>query len=116
MKRVANKDARTHVQNRKEFEGSNTFAEWSLGKGASEGSPRRYIVYSYGKHWPLFIWENGVWYENADRASVSTSKHRTQLHPHTQTRPLGKDAMVDIARLGFSGLVASRLNREEVSR
>jgi len=57
-------------------------------------------VYSYGKHWPLFIWENGVWYENEDRASVSTSKHRTQLHPHAETRLLPADAMRKIAAYG----------------
>jgi len=98
MKRVANKDARIRVQNRKEFEGSNTLAEWR----STTYSPRdsRYIVYSYGHHWPLFIWENGVWYENEDRASVSTSKHRTQLHPHAETRLLPAGAMREIAAHG----------------
>ena len=98
MKRVANKNARIYVQNRESFEGSHTFGEWR----STTHSPRdsRYIVCSYGMHWPLFIWENGVWYENEDKASPTTSKHRTQLHPHAETRLLPADAMREIAWQG----------------
>lgn len=35
-------------------------------------------VWSYGSHWPLAHWANdGKLYMNADRYSVTTSKHRT---------------------------------------
>lgn len=78
--KTANKDARREVANRWEFKGSNTYGEW-IGKEATTG----YVVYSYGRHWPLFIWFDGVWYENGERYSVSTSKHRSQLHPHAPT-------------------------------
>lgn len=79
--RVPNKDARIFVQEHEPFRGSNTFAEQRhLG-----GEEPAYIVFSYGYHWPLFIYTGGKWYENADRYSVSTSKHRNQLHPHCET-------------------------------
>ena len=76
MEKVANYKARLLVQELKEFKGSNTF---------SERTENCYTVYSYGKHFPLFVCIGYKWYENKDRNSVSTSKHRSQLHPHVET-------------------------------
>jgi len=92
--RVANKDARRYVQDRLPFEGSNTFGRWD-----NKGS--RYVVYSYGSHWPLFIYTENKWYENADRRSVSTSKHRTQLHPLCETE---KHPVEDMREISFAGV------------
>ena len=74
--KTANFKARQYVQNRQTFTGNNTFGE-HVGNA--------YVVYSYGYHWPLFVYVDGQWYENADRYSVSTSKHRSQLHPLCDT-------------------------------
>ena len=70
--RTANKDAYSYTENKYEFKGSNTFAE------KNEGT---YAVYSYGYHFPLYVFKNDTWYENSDKYSVSTSKHKTQLRP-----------------------------------
>ena len=70
--RTANKDGYSYTENRYEFKGSNTFAE------NNEGT---YAVYSYGYHFPLYVFKDGSWYENNDKYSVSTSKHKTQLRP-----------------------------------
>lgn len=42
-----------------------------------------YIVFSYGLHWPLFIYDHrkGQWYGNSDKYSVTTSKHYGKLNP-----------------------------------
>lgn len=77
MKRISNKNARKSVQIRTEFKGNNTYGMWH--------SDNKYVVYSYGSHFPLFVWYHGVWYENSDKYSTTTSKHRTQLHPLTDT-------------------------------
>jgi hypothetical protein len=79
------------VQDRREFVGSNLFAVYNNGK---------YVVYSYGDHFPLFVYHNGKWYENSDRYSVSTSKHRTQSHPHCDTLPLNTSQMKELIRDG----------------
>lgn len=103
--RIANKDARVYVQSGDPFIGSNTFAEWvNSGGGAS-----RYVVYSYGDHWPLFIFEEGKWYENAEKRSVTTSKHRTQLHPLCETEKQSAKAMREIANLGTAGWMRRKL-------
>ena len=42
-----------------------------------------YAVFSYGRHFPLYIFHKGErrWYGNQSRYSVSTAKHRTQAMP-----------------------------------
>lgn len=82
--RVTNRQARGCVQRCEPFKGANTFGEWI---GSS------FVVYSYGRHWPLFVNWRGKWFENSDRYSSTTSKHRGQLHPHAETEPMECDAM-----------------------
>ncbi len=84
IKQVSNADARDYVQKCIEFQGSNTFA-----REVHTDHSTLYVVYSYGEHFPMFIAEtddDGVtrWYSNQDRFSMTTSKHRTQLHPHVE--------------------------------
>ena len=72
MDRVANKDCRSYVERKEEFNGSNLYAR-NIGK--------IYVVYSYGKHYPMFLFKEGDWYENTDGYSVSTRKHHSQAKP-----------------------------------
>lgn len=37
--------------------------------------PELYVVYSYGKSWPIAAYIQGRWFLNADRISAATSKH-----------------------------------------
>ena len=73
MLKTSNKNARNIVENKCEFQGANTFGVWE--------SEDVYVVYSYGKHFPMYVNINRVWYENSDKYSVSTSKQQTQLRP-----------------------------------
>jgi hypothetical protein len=38
-----------------------------------------YIVYSYGKHFPIAVYnfDTKIWYINTDKYSVTTSKHQS---------------------------------------
>jgi hypothetical protein len=111
MKRVANKNARPCVQNREAFQGSNIFAEWR----GDDTFDARYIVYSYGKHFPMYIWTDGKWYGNSDKYSRTTSKHQGQAHPPVAGSEIewrDTDAMVAIADRGIAGWVAYELRKE----
>ena len=72
MDRIANKDCRSYVERKEEFKGSNLYAE-KIGK--------IYVVYSYGEHYPMFLFRKNKWYENSDGSSRSTSKQRSQARP-----------------------------------
>ena len=80
--KTTNRLARNYVRDRVPFTNSNNqlFARWA--------SPQLYVVYSYGEHWPLFIYstDTASWYGNEDRYSPTTSHHRGYTHPHTKTK------------------------------
>ncbi|SVC38203.1 uncharacterized protein METZ01_LOCUS291057, partial [marine metagenome] len=38
---------------------------------------------------------NGIWYENTDKYSVSTSKHQTQARPEASTVKVDTRAIMD---------------------
>ena len=95
-KRIANKDAREYVQKAEPFQGSNLFGEYD---DSDEGSNTPYVVYSYGYHFPMFIYLNNIWYENSDKYSVSTSKHQSQSHPMMETIKLNTEDMKRLLRM-----------------
>lgn len=82
--KTTNRDCRRYVQNCVPFDNSNKqlFARWT--------SSGLYVVYSYGDHWPLFVWDaaNETWYANESKVSMTTSHHYSYAHPHTTTYPI----------------------------
>lgn len=88
-KKVSGWKARPMVQAKEAFTNHNgqLFGRWE--------TPTLYVVYSYGEHWPLFIWSERteIWYENEDKYGPTTSKHRTQTHPHQPTDHLSRYKM-----------------------
>jgi hypothetical protein len=110
--KTSNIKCRALVQSKTPFVGNNLFAVYLDGREnlKFELTPR-YVVYSYGTHFPLFVWQAldtnsglGIWYENQDRYSVTTSKHRSQAHPHYATTPMTTGAMIRIVEDGIAGL------------
>ena len=76
--RIANTNAKDVIRKRLSFKGNNFFGEL-LAKG--------YVIYSYGRHFPLFVYsvKTKKWYGNNEKyitlrnkASTSTAKHKTQ--------------------------------------
>ena len=102
--KVSNTNARGYVQNLKEFYGSNTFAQWETSMGIPAA---RYVVYSYGQHWPMFIYDVQTerWFENASKFSVSTSKQHSQMHPRPDV-PTTLLHVEDMCKVAADGAVA----------
>ena len=94
MKRVTNRRAGDYVGQCTPFKGSNLYGE-TLPLGG-------FVVYSYGPHWPLYIYDGRTWYENASHVSPSTTRHRSQARPYTigmgyaDTLPMDIDGMRDL--------------------
>lgn len=104
--KIANKAARSMVEQRRPFEGSNLFARYE-----SNDTEQWYVVYSYGEHYPMFIHAEGCWFENEDKYSPTTSKHRSQAHPHRTTVLLSTEWMKRLARGGFKAIAQERILR-----
>jgi len=99
--------ARQYVQQKVNFTNSSGsfYATYSY-------SLRQYAVYSYGPHWPLFIYseQTKTWYENTDgKHSRTTSKHHSQAHPLTNTIGLCCDDMKLLDQHGPVALTKWRL-------
>ena len=81
MKRTSNIKSRELTSQRIPFIANNLFAE-------SHGE--NYYVFSYGHHWILYAYVDGIWYENIDKYSTTTSKHKSQSRPNAETVELTK--------------------------
>lgn len=109
--KIANRDARKFVQQQHPFEGNNIYATFRTKKnedGTHTGS--WYAVYSYGDHWPLFVYANDTWFENEEKyGKPTTNKHKTQTHPHCPTVLLSTAWMIRLARDGFDAIAQQRV-------
>jgi hypothetical protein len=49
----------------------------------SEAQGPLYIVYSYGDHFPIYVYDHaaGMWFGNDDKYSPTTSRHQTYARP-----------------------------------
>lgn len=101
--KVANGKCREYVRNRKQFMGNNLFGVVCHNSVTNESM---YVVFSYGGHFPLFIYHypTETWFENEDRYSVTTSKHRSQAHPLV---PVKKASTNFMQSLIYRGIVES---------
>ena len=100
---IANRDASTYTSAKREFKANNIFAEWTA-------NGERYVVYSYGPHWPLYIYDSTTdqWYANFSRFGVTTSKHKSQAHPGVGMEdmiPLHVDDMIKVAAGGITQII-----------
>ena len=101
--KTSNCNARDYVKRLVEFKANNLWSEWV----EFDHPEARYVVYSYDRHWPLFIYETrtNTWYENASKYSVTTSKHKSQGHPHADTTKLHVDDMIKVRNNGVVGMI-----------
>jgi hypothetical protein len=104
-KRINNRDARECVRERVPFEGSHLYARWT--KGAIVNPRDVYVVYSYGPHWPLFVYDSavGVWFENTETCTPTTSRHRSVAHPHVPTIACDHKTILRALRDGVNAIL-----------
>lgn len=107
MDRVSNKTARDWVNRGIEFQGNNTFAKW-----ITTNNNKLYVVYSYGSHFPMYIYDQSQdrWVGNNSKYSQTTSKHQSQLKPSdTINRWLNTNEMQAVIHEG--GLLGYVINQ-----
>lgn len=97
--RVTLKTVRAYVQARKIFKGSHLFSMW-VSNNSNQFA--RYVVYSYGVHFPLYVWdaETNTWYGNVHKYSRSTTRHKSACDPFTVKYWVGTDHLKGIIDFG----------------
>lgn len=66
---IPQREYRSKIENKLEFQGSNCYAQYIGNK---------YVIYSYGLHFPMYAFINNQWYRNTDKYSSSTSRHQSR--------------------------------------
>jgi len=94
--KIANKKALEHVGNLQPFQASNMFGKW-------EGNS--YVVYSYGEHFPMYVWDDKafMWIGNLDKYSPSTSRQQSQTKPSKVHKWVDTESLKSIVRDGIVG-------------
>lgn len=71
-----------------------------------------YVVYSYGYHFPLFIYDHNsdTWLENSDGYSATTSRHRSKAHPHCDTVKVNTEQMNQVLNAGTIAGIVTPMN------
>jgi len=82
--RTTNGRCHRYVDERKPFKTHNL-----LGSFADNGV---YVVWSYGWY-PIFVYSDGLWYENAEHYSMSTAKQMGKARPYDGTIKVSNDEM-----------------------
>ncbi len=106
--RVRNKEASVCAARKEEFRNYNgtMFGQWK--PGAKPGAAT-YVVYSYGEHFPMYVWSDDQWFENEDKYSRTTALHMTQARPTSNTIKMDTIMIMRVARTGYTALVKDRL-------
>ena len=106
MGTVTLKEMRSLVEGRMPFHGNSVFATWVTNS--------LYVVYSYGTHFPMYVYDasasvfdgfgsvvsKGVWLGNTDKYSVTTSKHQSTTRPNTVHKWLDTEGLKDVIHEG----------------
>lgn len=115
--RVSNNKARQYVEKLEEFQGSNTMGKWWHSSEQSvdkiELKLMIYVVYSYGHHFPMYIYdkEQGKWIGNKDKYSSSTTRHQSLLRPSSVGLWLDTEDMQHVVR--HQGLVGHTISKAQ---
>ena len=86
MEKTNNKNAKHYVLNFKNFKGSNL-----IGKNTNNA----YVVLSYG-YYPIFLYKDGIWYENDNSYSHSTKVHMAHTRPTSDTILLNTEELKEL--------------------
>jgi hypothetical protein len=115
--RVSNNKARQYVEKLEEFQGSNTFGKWlhdsEESKDKIEMLEKIYVVYSYGHHFPMYVYDKAEqkWVGNKDKYSQSTTRHQSQLRPSSVGLWLNTDEVASVVR--SRGIVGYLINKAQ---
>jgi hypothetical protein len=109
--RVSNSKARQYVEKLEEFQGSNTFGKWIPQGGGRVNDKQVYAVYSYGSHFPMYVYDKveNKWIGNKDKYSQSTTRHQSLLRPSSVGIWYNTDELKEV--IWHGGLVGTIIER-----
>lgn len=73
--------------------------------------PPTYTVYSYGLHYPMYVYDYEAcqWYGNADKSTQTTQRHKTRFEPYSVSQWVNTDTLKRISIFGIVNATAQRM-------
>ena len=102
---------------RDEFEYPSVEGKWrdifqrNTNSGDYEKITRVYAIYSYGSHFPMYVWDEQTceWYGNSDKYSRTTSSHQSKYRPSEVARWFDTTALKRIVDRGMANYIINRM-------
>ena len=114
MPKLANNQMRDAVNERRDFMTSNQtpYSQSNWWHGAE-----LYIVYSYGEHYPMYVYDYGTktWFGNETKSSRTTERHKTHARPDGYIDWCSASYLQSIIRHGSYAAHCARAVTREVS-
>lgn len=100
------------IRAKQPFNFTNVFADFRESYSSTRVPPR-YCVYSYGYHYPLYVYDYEAcqWFGNADKSTPTTERHKRKFQPYSVAQWVDTPTLNSIA---ISGLVNTTAERMEV--
>lgn len=103
---TTNKQARELVLNKQEFKTSNgtIFGTHNL-------LADTYTVYSYGEHFPMYVYDYRMceWYGNGDKYSPTTTRHQSTCRPPNVSHWVDTKTLQSLAEVGVMNYLTHKL-------
>ena len=106
------KDCVELVRKKEVFTFTNIFAEHKAARMIMDMSvPPRYVVYSYGFHYPMYVYDYEAcqWYGNADKSTRTTERHKNLVRPYSVAQWVDGNTLENIAVGGIVNTTAHRM-------
>jgi hypothetical protein len=123
--RCPNREAGLYATARISFKCNSMFGEWHIIESRTEltsdnqyittENQEIYVVYSYGHHWPMYVYDPlaDQWYGNKDKFSQTTSIHSGDAMPRgVYITYVGVEDIKDIAAFGVVEHIAAKMRQE----
>lgn len=91
------------------------FSQDPDGRHSHKTIGRVYVIYSYGHHFPMYVWDETAseWLGNKDKYSRTTSKHQSKYRPSEVARWFDTTTLRNIVRKGLVGHITNRMESGE---
>lgn len=98
------------IRAKESFRFNNVFAEFR-DTYAPNRVPPRYVVYSYGYHYPLYVYDYEAcqWYGNATKSTPTTERHKRKFQPYSIAQWVDTETLHRIALSGIVNATAERM-------
>lgn len=105
MSKISNNEMRAEVEIMSEFDNKNSSCYARRFEEAGI-----YVVYSYGQHWPLWVydWNASQWYENVDTYGNTTTRHASCTRPYDLTKSAQANGFIAMTCFELKTLINSK--------